>query len=237
MEESTLTLSPSKYRLVKLPEIDVKNRPRLKLPINQKPQPLSPLINKSTAKSYEHLKLSFRTTADTVDESAFDDYSRSPHKVESISHQRTNTNNILLPRIPAIHTSVGSVFRMPTDSGSPLFYEPTKRISTNESTPYSPSQNFFASSIIHDLDTMPSKQRKDVEAKKNYFGTFKNMDSLLSKEALVGSPANIFLKECHSMQLLPYSFRMHQESGSLKSIKMRLLIIDISFFLFLYIAD
>ena len=55
--------------------------------------------------------------------------------------------------------------------------------------------------------------------KLQFFDTFKNMDSILKRQRLEDSPANLFLKECHSSNLLPCSFKLYNNSGSVKDLR------------------
>lgn len=222
MEESKLSLSPSKYRLLKLPEIDFKNRPRLKTPEKRKNFSLSPLTHKNSAKQpFDPLKLSLKL-AETTDVSTIEDFGQPSNRYDSVENRKISMADFTIRRPSGKNSYINSMGGITTETSQIHYPESTaRRQLLAKYLPDSPHRGVIYPSVGPNLDAEPVKYRNELKDKNNYFGTFKNMDRILSKDALTGSPANIFLKECHSMQLLPYSFRMHQESGSLKSIKIR----------------
>ena len=219
MEESKITESPSKYRLLKLPEIDIRNRPKLKVPERKKQHSLSPLTFKEFTKPSNSLRLSLKSI-DYADQSTIDEV-RTSHRKNESSNAVKHISEVSLFNGYGVKTSTRSS-AVELDNMDAFNVEATKRRSNYHKLlrDYTHRRVQFPS-VGPNLDVEPVKHQIELNEKNKYFDVFKKMDNILAKNALLESPANFFLKECHSNQLLPVPLRMHQLNGSLKSIKMR----------------
>mgnify|MGYP000844790006 FL=1 len=219
MEESKISESPSRYRLLKLPEIDMRSRPKLRIPERKKPNSLSPFTHKESTKPMNNLRLSLNSI-EHRDQSTVDEIKTSHRKTESTNLVKNVSDSSLFHGYGANHSTRSSALVL--DSLDIFNEEVAKRRAHYHKLlrDYTHRRILFPS-VGPDISAEPVKYQIELNEKNKYFGVFKQMDDILAKNALADSPANLFLKECHSNQLLPVALRMHQLNGSLKSIKMR----------------
>lgn len=64
--------------------------------------------------------------------------------------------------------------------------------------------------------------KKEVAEKHQFFKDYKRIAELGETHSNFQSPAQVFLKNCHSMNLLPHPLKMFRDNGAAKKIKLRL---------------
>ena len=213
------SLNASQFRIAVSPQPSISQKFRVRAPrhrVSNSLTPLSTRVYSDNQDSREEQTHTERTQFAKL------------HQLSSRSTRRTASNTSrdleskgLFPSIKKntslVHDTVNNIseHKAPTHPSNPMFF--STEVDTNfQSTPArKPELKLRMTSEPAEMTAF----RQEVNKKLQFFDTFKNMDSILQRNLLEDSPANLFLKECHSSNLLPCSFKLYNNSGSVRNLR------------------
>lgn len=214
-------MSPRKYRLVSNSELSLQPRARLTHAQNQKKNSTS-VDDKHDSRRLPRLQLPALSKFESSGKRRFNDSLPSIYPSTTTGFQSSTwkdrtfnlRHTILSTPMEDDHPQL---IQTPADIVLPNMFFSTQ-IDTPLEASLSSSRRLPYPQRVLEEEGLKS-YRNDVAQKQQFFKVFKNMEDLIQKNILAESPANAFLKQCHSMSLLPYSLKLHRESGSLKDLK------------------